>query len=151
LHVGQDVKAEDTGLPIYPGARKKQKEKDDHDEKSANLNISTSGFGLKVVAIEYESDASPDKIISFYQDQLKKYGRVLVCHTDKHGGDVEINESKGEHKDRHDLKCEGDNTGKIVELKSGSDDNQHIVSVEPEDKGSSFALVYVRTRGDDTI
>jgi len=34
-----------------------------------------------------------------------------------------------------------------VELKVGTEDNQHIVAVEPQGKGSSFALVYVQTHG----
>jgi hypothetical protein len=34
-----------------------------------------------------------------------------------------------------------------VELKAGSDDNQHIVSIDPEGKGSDFAIVWVRLRG----
>ena len=42
-------------LPVYPGARPKEKD-EDGDEKSANVDISTSAFGLKVVAIEYETN-----------------------------------------------------------------------------------------------
>jgi hypothetical protein len=32
-------------------------------------------------------------------------------------------------------------------LKAGTEDNQHIVSVDPEGKGSDFAIVWVRVRG----
>ncbi len=56
--------------------------------------------------------------------------------------------------DSKELKCEGDNSGKVVELKVGTKQNQHIVSIQPADngKGSDFALVYVQTRGrKDTI
>ncbi len=47
-----------------------------------------------------------------------------------------------------ELKCE-DDSGPVVELKAGTEDNQHVVSVEPGDasKGTTFALVYVYTRG----
>jgi len=34
-------------------------------------------------------------------------------------------------------------------LNVGTKENQHIVAVEPEGKGSSFSLVYVRTHGKD--
>jgi hypothetical protein len=34
-----------------------------------------------------------------------------------------------------------------VELKSGTTDSQHIVSVHPEGKGADFAIVWVRVRG----
>ena len=52
------------------------------------------------------------------------------------------------------LKCEGDNKGKVIELKVGTRQNQHIVSIQPADsgKGSDFGLVYVQMRGGkDTI
>ena len=46
------------------------------------------------------------------------------------------------------LKCEGDQNGKTVELKAGTEPNQHIVSIKPGDdgKGSDFGLVYIRMR-----
>ena len=40
-------------------------------------------------------------------------------------------------------------SGNDIELKVGRKDDQHIVAVEPEGKGSSFSLVYVRTHGKD--
>ena len=45
------------------------------------------------------------------------------------------------------VRCEGDNRGNVVELKVGTEDNQHLVSVEPQGKGTDFALVYILTRG----
>ena len=46
------------------------------------------------------------------------------------------------------MKCD-ENSGPVTELKVGTEDNQHVVAVEPRDagKGSTFALVYVHTRG----
>jgi len=32
----------------------------------------------------------------------------------------------------------------------GNEENQHIVSIKPEGKGSQFALVHVQVRGKDT-
>ena len=148
LHVSKNADVRDTGLPVYPGARKKQKDSDG-DEKSANVNISSGFFGLKVVAIEYESDDPPEKLISYYNDQLKKYGSVLECHSSSHDDDVDVDSH--DSKDSKKLKCRGDNKGNKVELKVGTEDNQHIVAVQPADKGkgSTFALVYVQTRGKD--
>ena len=42
-----------------------------------------------------------------------------------------------------------ENSGPVTELKVGTEDNQHVVAVEPRDgaKGSNFALVYLHTRG----
>jgi len=147
IHVSNDADVRDVGLAVYPGARKKEKDSSG-DEKSANVNISGPGFGVKVVAVEYLSDDSPDKLIAYYRDQLKKYGSVLECHTSKHGGDVEVNKmSHQDKKESRKLTCDNDDSGKTVELKVGTEDNQHIVAVEPQGKGSSFALVYVQTHG----
>jgi hypothetical protein len=141
IHVNNNADVRDTGLPVYPGARPKLKEREG-DEKSANVDISSFGFSLKVVAVEYESDDPPSKVVAYYQDVLKnKYGSVLQCHSEGHN--FKYNPS-GESKE---LKCEGDGNGKNVELKVGTEENQHIVSIQPETKGSSFALVYVHTKG----
>jgi hypothetical protein len=144
IHVRQQADVRDVGLPVYPGARVKERA-EDGQEKSANLNLSALGFGLKVVAIEYESDDPPGKIIAYYQEQLKKYGNVLECRT--HG----VHEVANQGNSRGSLKCGGDNSGNTVELKVGTEENQHIVSVEPKGKGSDFGLAYVQMHGKDTI
>jgi hypothetical protein len=146
VHVGKQADVSDVGLPIYPGSRLKEEDSDGSD-KSANVNISGFGYGLKVVAVEYQSDEAPAKILSFYKDQLKKYGSVLECHTSR--GNWSINMGAHGSKNRStELTCEGGG-GSETELKVGRQDDQHIVAVEPEGKGSSFALVYVRTHGKD--
>ena len=143
IHVNKDADVRDTGLPVYAGARLKEKD-NGHDEKSANVNLSAFGFGLKVVAVDYQSDDPPARIISFYKTQLKKYGNVLECHSEGRNFNYD---TKSE-----ELKCDGGNNGNTIELKSGTRSNQHIVAIEPQGKGSEFSLVYVHTRGkDDTI
>jgi len=151
IHVSNDADAMDTGLSVYPGARVKPRNSS-HDNKSANVNISGFGYSVKVVALEYESDAEPAKILTFYRDQLKKYGDVLECHTSNLNLDMKMG-SHGSHSDSNksdsnELTCEGDH-GSNIELKVGKKNDQHIVAVQPEGKGSSFSLVYVRTHGKD--
>jgi len=144
IHVDENADARDAGLPVYPGARLKPKS-NDGEEKSANVDISGFGFGLKVVALEYESDDPPDKLIAYYQDQLKKYGSVLQCRTHAlHIGKYKAHAFKD---DSNKLTCDSDDNGNTMELKVGTDDNQHIVSIEPQGKGSDFAIVWVRVRG----
>jgi hypothetical protein len=144
IHVSNDADPADAGLPVYPGAHLKPKDSSG-DEKSANVNLSGFGFGLKVVALEYESNDAPDKIVAFYNNQLKKYGSVLECHTSGHLDlNVETNDKSDSQK--RVLTCVGE-TGSNIELRVGSRENQHIVAIEPEGKGSSFSLVYVRTHG----
>jgi hypothetical protein len=143
IHVSKGADAADTGLSVYPGARLKS-EDSGHNDKSANVSISGFGYGLKVVALEYESDDAPEKILAFYRDQLKKYGSVLECHTSGHFNmNMKYSDKSSES---HALTCDS-SSGKNVELKVGTDENQHIVAVESEGKGSSFSLVYVRTHG----
>jgi len=145
LHIGSDADARKTGLPLYPGARLKT---DDENKSQANLSILTEAFGMKLVVAKYDSDDAPAKILDFYRDKLKKYGKVLECHSQKHGGDVEVSEDSKDSKDSKELKCDED-SGPVTELKVGTEDNQHIVAVEPGESGkrTTFALVYVHTRG----
>lgn len=144
IHVSKGADAADAGLAVYPGARLKQEGSDGND-KSANVNISSFGFALKVVALEYRSDDAPDKVVAYYRDQLKKYGKVLECHTSHLNVNPDV---KGSDHGSHELTCE-ESSGSNIELKVGTKEDQHIVAVEPDGKGSSFSLVYVRTHGKD--
>lgn len=147
IHVEKNASSSDAGLAVYPGS--KLKPKTGGDDSSANVNLSAFGFGLKVVVLKYQNDDPPEKIAKFYQGELKKYGGVLECHT-SHRGDYD---GAGMNRDSSgQLKCTGDNTGNIVELKAGTEGNQHIVAIEPNSKGTDFTLVYVHTHGkEDTI
>lgn len=122
--------------------------KTDKDHSQANLSVLTDAFGMKLLVANYVSDDAPDKVINFYRDKLKKYGKVLECHSQKHGGDVDVHDDDKDSGKSKELKCD-ENSGPVTELKVGTEDNQHIVAVEPDDgpKGSKFALVYVYTRG----
>jgi hypothetical protein len=144
LHMGNDADARKAGLPLYPGARLR------HDEENGdalNLGVLTDAFGIKLVVAKYDSEDAPGKVIDFYREHLKKYGKVLECRRSKHDGDAHADVNDDERS--KELKCEGDNTGPVTELKVGTADNQHVVAIEPHDGrgGSTFALVYVRTHG----
>jgi len=142
LHVGPDADAKKVGLPLYPGARVKS---DDPNSSQANLSVLTDAFGMKLVVANYVSDDDPAKVVDFYRDKLKRYGKVLECHSHKHG--VDVNDSDKDSSKDEQLKCE-ENSGPVTELKVGTENNQHVVAVEPGDgKGTHFALVYVHTRG----
>ena len=143
IHVSKQADAADVGLAVYPGAHLKEDSGD--DDKSANVNISGFGYGIKVVALEFESSDAPGKVISFYKDQMKKYGDVLECRTSSLHVSMKTH-TKG---DSNQLTCDGE-SGRDVELKVGRNEDQHIVAVEPDGSGSSFSLVYVRTHGKDT-
>lgn len=138
LHVRTEPDPKDTGIAVYPGARRTER----HDNRGggAHVNIESSMFGLKVVAVEFESDDPPQKLLDFYHRELKRYGEVTECH-----GSMNVHSSK---EGTHELKCDpaGD-SGKKTELVVGSADRHRVVAVKPKGNGSEFALVYVETRG----
>lgn len=143
LHMGTDADARKAGLLLYPGARL---HRDEDNDKGVNFGVVTEAFGMKLVVAKYDSDDAPGKVIDFYRDKLKKYGKVIECHTSEPGGaHAQIN---GDENSK-ELKCNGDDTGPVTELKVGTEDNQHVVAIQPSDGriGSTFALVYVHTRG----
>jgi len=146
LHMGKDADARSAGLPLYPGARRGH---DEPDSNALNFGILTEAFGVKLVIAKYDSDDAPGKVVDFYREKLKKYGKVLECHTSEHGGNVHADVDDQKEQRSKELKCESDNTGPVTELKVGTEDNQHVVAVEPSrsGKGTSFALLFMYTRG----
>jgi hypothetical protein len=175
MHVSEQADYHDTGLSLYPGATPAPKDNSD-DEKSANVNLSFPGFSLKVVAAEFLSDNAPDKLIAYYSKEMQKYGKPIRCDGVWAGNQVKSKPSKGDDDSSKPVTCDNDNGGKSVEvkvgekdkkiilhsgssepdsveLKVGTESNQHIVSVKPNSKGARFALVYVRTHTgkDDSI
>jgi hypothetical protein len=147
LHVGNDADARKAGFPLYPGARLRH---DEENSGGANLSLFTQAFGVKLVVAKYDSDDAPGKVIEYYRERLKKYGKVLECHTSKHDGDAhaDVNDDDDKEHPAKELKCEGDNKGPVTELKVGTENNQHVVAIQTHDGGgSTFELVYVHTRG----
>ncbi|HZQ90344.1 MAG TPA: hypothetical protein VFA60_00955 [Terriglobales bacterium] len=138
MHVTTEIDPKDIGIPLYPGARRKADD-NDKDQSSANVNISSPLFGVKVLAAKFETDDPPDKVLAFYRDKLKTWGSVVEC--EGAAGDVSVHTGAG------DLDCKGDKHGGSTELKVGTRERQHVVSVKPAGHGSEFALVYVQTRG----
>ncbi len=135
IKVNTDADVKDVGLAVYPGAQRRQKN-EGGDHNSANVNISSSLFGVKVVALEYTSNDSPEKIKEFYKKELGKYGDVLDC-------------KGGVHEDGNQIRCqEGQEHTDRTELVVGTKERQHIVSIKPSgNSGTEFGLVYVQTRG----
>ena len=147
LKVDSSEKAADNGIPVYPGAHLRPKD-NDGDTHSANINIGAIGFGLKVIAAEYETDDSPEKVKAFYEDKMKAFGSTLVCSGHDGGDSVHFS-----HKDDSDKKLTcSDTHGDGWEIKTGTSDNEHLVSIEPHGSGTRFGTVLVQTHGkQDTL
>jgi hypothetical protein len=147
LKVRTNIDAKDIGLSVYPNARQVADRHGDDDD-SANVNISTPFFALKVLAMKFESDDAPEKVVEFYRKDMDRYGKVVECRGTRHSG-----HTKGDG-DKHgltlDLDCdEEDPTSKSIELKAGQGNSQHIVGISPKGKGSEFGLVYIQVRGSE--
>lgn len=143
LHVGKDADAQRAGLPLYPGARSKR----DNNDDPLNVGIATESFGLKLIVAKYQSDDSPDKVLAFYRDKMKKYGTVLECHnTNDDSGSHNVDDNSDRNKP---LKCDGDNNGPVRELKVGTEGNAHVVAIEDGSggKGTTFSIVYWHNHG----
>jgi hypothetical protein len=153
LHVSEKADIHDAGLSVYPGAKPAPKD-NDSDEKSANVNLSLPGFQLKVVAAEFLSDDAPDKITAYYDKELQKFGKPIQCHGEySNGGRVNGHSGHGNDNFQEPVTCDKSDSSESLELKVGTEGNQHIVAVKPNSKGTRFALVYVRmhTGKDSTI
>lgn len=146
LHIGPDADAKKIGLPLYPGARLAKRDTDGDKHDQANLSILTDAFGMNLLVAKYESEDPPEKILNFYREKMKKYGKVLECHGTNENTAVHTGDDQHGSKP---LKCEGDNTGPVRELKVGTEDNARIMALEDpgNSKGTTFALVYLHTRG----
>ncbi len=140
MHVTTDADVKEVGMSVYPGA--KLKPGDEHDKNSANVNINTPFFGLKVVAQTFLSDDSPEKITEYYKKELAKYGSVVQCRGRSHGTTYKRGEGS------QPVSCDNeDHAGDALELKVGTNENQHVVAIKSSGKGTEFSLVYVNARG----
>jgi hypothetical protein len=135
VNVRTDVENPDTGLPVYPGAQP-LREHDDHE--SADVNISSPWFGVKVVAATYESDDTQEKVLDFYRQEMKAFGAVTECR-----GDVDFRRRGG--REPRPV-CKEKPSSPDVQLLTGTEERQRVVSVKPRGSGSEIALVYVNTR-----
>ena len=150
LHVSEAADIHDAGLSVYPGAKPAPKDNSD-DEKSANVNLALPGFQLKVVAAEFLSDDAPEKITAYYDKELQKFGKPIQCRGEySNGGRIE---GHGNDDLQRPVTCDKSGSSDGLELKVGTEGNQHIVAVKPNSKGTRFALVYLRmhTGKDSTI
>ncbi len=145
LSVRTDPDIKDTGLPMYPNARRKPGT--ENDRHAANVDINTPMFGLRVVAIEFVSDDTPEHIVSFYRDKMKSFGgKFLECTGTSYVTIDNSGKGFGDDEDQKELTC-GKHHGEAIELKAGVPADQHIVAIKPSGKGSEFALVVVQKHG----
>lgn len=143
LVISAQATAKEAGLPLYPGARPSKEDGD--GSAAANLGLWGRSFGFKLVVLKMESNDSKEKVASFYQKALAKYGAVLNCSD---GSKSQTEKDKDDSSKK--LTCGDDHPDpRGILFKAGSKEKQHIVSVKPNGAGCIFHIVYLETRGDD--
>jgi hypothetical protein len=142
LKVDTSDASTDNGIPVYPGATPRPES--GGDKHRANVNIGGMGFGLKVIAAEYVTPDSPDKVKAFYVDKLAKFGKVLECRgTGGSGeGDVHVGGDEGDAP----VSCAGAK-GEGWEIKVGTRNNQRVVGINPDGSGTRFGTALVQIHG----
>ena len=129
------------GITQYPGSVPAHDKDSDKDKDSADVNMNFGSFHLSVKAAGFQTHDSQDKVLAFYRNDLKRYGEVIQCNDSTTVGKPDRT-SQG-------LTCDDDNgskhgrthTGSGLELRTGSPQRQHIVSVENKDGGTRIGLV----------
>jgi hypothetical protein len=141
--ISSQATAKEVGLPVYPGA-KPHKDKSD-DSPSAKLGLWGSAFGFKLVVLKMETNDAPEKVAAFYQKAAGKYGTVLNCSNPS-----DAQKDEDQDKSSKKLTCGGEkpeHNGML--FKSGTKEKQHMVGIQPNDKGSIFQLLYLEARGSE--
>ena len=142
LHANSKATAADIGLPVYPGSTL---HKDKDNDGAVDMGFSYGDSQFRLLAADYVSSDSPDKILAFYRKPLSRYGEVLECKdgkpvgtptvtrsgltcSDQKGGDVDVNSgSKG-----HELRAVTPHQFRVVGIDKSQPDATH------------FGLVYIQ-------
>lgn len=141
MQVKTDDKAVATGvgLPLYPGATPIKKE--GKNDGAADVNMSFGSFQMRIKALSFHSDDSPDKVLAFYRPAMAKYGDVIQCDNN-HAVGTPTRTSQGltcDKKKNNHISVSDDESQH--ELKAGSEQHQHIVSVNKDGSGTKLGLV----------
>jgi hypothetical protein len=149
---GMQVKTNDNavvqglGLPVYPGAVLEKKK--GNDDGAADVNLSFGNFQLRVKAASYTTTDSPDKVRAFYRKALARFGDVIQCDNNSPvGTPTHTTEGLTCDNDKQAHISAGDDAGSKNELKAGSKQHQHIVSVDPDGNGTKFGIVAIDLPG----
>jgi hypothetical protein len=143
LHANSNASAVKIGLPAYPGAAFY---KDADNDSAADLGLTINEFHFSLLAANYLTSDSPEKVLSFYRKPLSRYGEVLECNQGNPVGTLKVT--------RSGLTCgqgQGNGDGKVNansssghEIRAGSPNQFRIVGIDDSHSGATrFGLVYL--------
>ena len=134
--LSQDATPHEVGLPAYPGTQRSKKDTSD-DSSALQMGLWGGDSGFKLVLLKLDSSDSPEKVAAYYRKALAKYGAVLDC-----GKSVSVHSGEQANK----LSCDTDRAADGgFTLKSGTQQKQHVVGIEPHGDSTRISLVYVET------
>jgi hypothetical protein len=120
----------DTGLSEYPGSTRVRTHR---EAEAADVTVGNSAFGVRVAAVHFESDASPEAILRYYKDALRAHGSVTECR-----GNIDFR--------RSGLVCRKSFFSRTTQLAVGTEETHRLVSVKPRGNGTEYSVVFVQTR-----
>ncbi len=123
------------GLTLYPGATTVHNK--NAEDGAADVNLSFGEFKLGVHALELETGDPQSKVLDFYRRDMGRYGAVITCRASQTVGQP-IRTAQGLGCDT-DGRSSGDHDE--LELRTGSPQHQHVVSVKPGDGGTHIGLL----------
>jgi hypothetical protein len=116
-----EASAKSIGLPIMPGAVRREKEKD--EDHALTFALWGGDFGFKVVVLGLSTKAPLDEVADYYKGQMERYGSVLDCNR-------EPPRTRTKDEKKTILACdEKVKPGRQV-LKVGTPKSQRIVNIE---------------------
>jgi hypothetical protein len=132
------------GITPYPGAIPVA-DSGDHDGNAANVNMNFGSFHMGVRAAYFQTADAENKVLAFYRKDLAQhFGDVVECRGDKPVGNVNKTAGGltcGGTRNQHYVQFGSESDGKHLELLSGSEQHQHIVTLEDHDGGIKIGLV----------
>jgi hypothetical protein len=140
LHANSHASAAGIGLPLYPGATLY---KDKDDDSGGDLGLNVGDFHFSLMAVNYVTKDSAEKVLSFYRKPLSRYGEVLECDHGKPVGSLTVT-SSGLTCDLKDSGSKASYSSTNREIRAGSPHKFRIVGIDEPHSGSTrFALVYL--------
>jgi hypothetical protein len=139
VHANSHATAKDIGLPVYPGATPF---KDKDSDSSADLGFALNSVHFNLLAANFVTKDSRDRVFAFYKKALAKYGEVLECDHGKPVGSLTMTKSG--------LTCGDPRAGSVTangndsgyELRAGTPEQFRIVGVDStEPEKTKFSLV----------
>jgi hypothetical protein len=131
-----EATAKSIGLPIMPGAVRREKEKD--EDHALTFALWGGDFGFKVVVLGLSTTAQAGDVVDYYKNAMSRYGSVLDCN-----GELRKTRKNGEKK--KELVCDDkEKPGRQV-LKVGTSQNFRLVQIDSSGSQVNINMVRVVT------